>query len=224
MTQAIKDEALAQIQKEILLGFYDEATIAEIIQDLFYDVENFDSDWLNAEIRKQFTHHQKTSQQWQKPTDFDRLVSVFDQLNKEKIVSLHRAGYTRQDAEGDCREIIDELSNLGIQAKGYCYYHTQDAERVMEEEVLFIGFDSVNFNDEVALEIANRIIELLQENNFQTSWNNSVETRIKILNINWQKAYDGIDYNYNRVFSIIQKEHSPEKKEVSKKSFWKFWK
>ena len=89
--------------------------------------------------------------------------------------------------------------------------------------MLFIGFDSVDYNDEVASEIANRIVELLKENGFQTSWNESVETRIKIQNINWQKTYDGIDYNYDRVFSIIQKEHSPKKKTVPKNLFWKFW-
>lgn len=224
MKQAIKDEALEQIQKDVLFGFYDEYSISETIHDMFYDVDNFDSDWLNAEISKQFTQHKNANPLWQKPTDFDKLVAVFDQLNKEKIVSLHKAGYTRQDAEGDCREIIDELSSLGINAKGYCYYHTQDLERAIgEEEMLFIGFDSVDYNDEVATEIAQRILALLQENGFQTSWDGTVKTRIKVQNINWQKTYDGIDYNYDRIFSIIQKEHSPEKKEMTKKPFWKFW-
>jgi len=224
LTQALKDETLEQIQKEVLFGFDDEYTISEIINDLFYDVDDFDVDWLHTEISKQFAAHKKESLQWKKPTDFDRLVAVFDQLNKEKIVSLHKAGFTRQDAEGDCREIIDELSTLGITAKGYCYYHIQDLKRAIHEKVLFIGFDSVDYNDEIALKIANRIIELLHENNFQTSWNNSVETRIKITDINWQKAYDGIDYNYDRVFSIFQKEHTSTNKIVAKKTFWKFWK
>jgi hypothetical protein len=187
-------------------------------------VDDFDSDWLNAEISKQFTAHKKESLQWTKPTDFDKLVAVFDQLNKEKIVSLHKAGFTRQDAEGDCREIIDELSTIEINAKGYCYYHIQDLERAIgEEKMLFIGFDSVDYNDEIATEIGHRIVTLLQENGFQTSWNGTVDTRIKIQTINWQKAYNEIDYNYDRVFSIIQKEHSSEKKIASKKPFWKFW-
>ena len=223
MTQALKDEALEYVQREILFGFDDVTTILENIQDMFYDVEDFDAKWLHAVISEQFGLHQKVSQEWKQPTDFDRLRTVFDQLNKEKIVSLHKVGFTRQDAEHDCREIIDELAALGIKAKGYCYYHIQDLERAMDENILFIGYDSIDYNDEIAIDIAKRILVLLEENGFQTSWNGSVETRLKIEDINWQKAYDGIDYNYDHVFSIFTKEHTPTTKNNRKKPFWKFW-
>ena len=32
-------------------------------------------------------------------------IGALYELNKEKIVSLHRAAYTRQDGESDCSEI-----------------------------------------------------------------------------------------------------------------------
>lgn len=223
MTPALKDEALEYVQIEIQFGFDDVATISENILDMFYDVDDFDSKWLHRVISEQFAIHQKASLQWKQPTDFDRLRTVFDQLNKEKIVSLHKAGFTRTDAEHECREIIDELDGLGIKATGYCYYHIQDLERAMKEKILFIGYDSIDYNDEIAIAIANRIIVLLEENGFQTSWNGSVKTRIKIENIHWQKAYDGIDYNYDRVFSIITKEHNSTDTSNTKKPFWKFW-
>ncbi|WP_299890231.1 hypothetical protein [uncultured Lacinutrix sp.] len=224
MKQKVKTEAIEHLERDILFGFESKDDLFESISELFYNEDDFDNDWFKTEIEKRFSSHLKSSENWKKPTDFERLVKVFDQLNKEKIVSLHKAGHTRQDSEEDCREIIEELEAIGIKAKGYCYYHSQDLERAIEDNgMLFIGYDSNEQNDGIAFEIANRIIELLKENGFKTEWNGSLDTRIEIKSIVWKKAYDNTDYNYSRVFSIIEKYHTPTKKVEKKKPFWKFW-
>ena len=227
MRQEIKDEAIEQVEKDILFGFENADDLLESISEMFYDEDDFDEEWLKHEIDSRLKKHKADSLKWEKPTDFDRLVKAFDELNKNKIVSLHRAGYTKSDGESDCSEIIDELKELGINAKGYCYYHTQDLERAIgEEKMLFIGFDSYNRNDELAKEVAEKIISVLADNGFNTKWNGSIDTRIEILNINWKKTVDNIDYNYGRVFEIIEKHHKPENGAVSeknKKPFWKIW-
>ena len=92
--------------------------------------------------------------------------------------------------------------------------------------MLFIGFDSYNRDDELAKEVAEKIVSVLTDNGFKTKWNGSIGTRIEILNINWKKTVDNIDYNYGRVFEIIEKYHKPEKDNIedkSKKPFWKIW-
>ena len=194
---------------------------------MFYDEDDFDENWLKREIEIRLKKHQTESLNWEKPTDFERLVKTFDELIKEKIVSLHRAGYTRQDGESDCSEIIDELKAIGINAKGYCFYHTQDLERAIgEEKMLFIGFDSYNREDELAKEVAKKIVEVLKKNEFNVKWNGSLDTRIEILDINWKKAVDNVDYNYGRVFEIMEKYNKQNKMEAktnNKKPFWKFW-
>ncbi len=227
MRQEIKDEAIEQLEKDILFGFENADDLLESISEMFYDEDDFDEEWLKQEIDSRLKKHKADSLKWEKPTDFDRLVKAFDELNKNKIVSLHRAGYTKSDGESDCSEIIDELKELGINAKGYCYYHTQDLERAIgEEKMLFIGFDSYNRNDELAKEVAEKIISVLTDNGFSTKWNGSIDTRIEILNINWKKTVDNIDYNYGRVFEIIEKHHKPENNAVAEKNkrpFWKIW-
>ena len=225
MNQDIKIEALENLKRDIVFGFNSEEELFESIRELFYDYDDFDEDWLHSEISTRFEAHQNQSLTWQKPTDFERLVKVFDQLNKEKIVSLHKAGYTRQDAEGDCHDVIEDLKAMEIKAKGYCYYHAQDLERaIAEEAMLFIGYDSTEQNDEKAREVANTIISTLQNNGFETKWNGSLNSRIEIKNINWQKAYDEIDYNYSRVISVFEDNHiSIKEVAVKKKPFWKFW-
>ncbi len=166
MNQEIKDEAIEQLEKDILFGFENEDDLLESISEMFYDENDFDESWLKNEIEIRLKKHQAESLNWEKPTDFERLVKSFDELNKEKIVSLHRAGYTRQDGEDDCSEIIDELKALGITTKGYCYYHTQDLERAIgEEKMLFIGFDSYNREEKLAKEVAKRAVEIAIEEN-----------------------------------------------------------
>lgn len=223
MRHEIKIEAIKYLERDILFGFESKQELFESISELFYD-EDFDYNWFKTEIDKRFSSHLKDSVKWKNPTDFERLVNVFDQLNKEKIISLHKAGNTRQDSEGDCIEIIEELQAIGIKVKGYCYYHSQDLQRVLENNgILFIGYDSNERDDKIAFEIANRIIELLKQNRFRTAWNGSIETRIEVKNIDWKKAYDNVDYNYNRVFSIINEHNTPTKGDEIKKPFWKFW-
>ena len=231
MTKEIKTEALEMIKENVLFGFYSEKEIFTSISDAFYDAEDFDNDWLTKEISKQFVAHKNNSKSWNRQTIFTRLVSVFDQLNKEKIVSLHKAGYTRQDAQDDCREIVDELGAIGIIAKGYCYYHAQDLQRALGEDgMLYIGYDSIEPTDSAAEAVANRIVTLLRENGFTVSWNGFIDTRIEIKNITWQKVYDGVDYNYSRIFSIIEEHHAPKNNletttnNTTQKPFWKFWK
>ncbi len=227
MRQEIKDEAIEQLEKDVLFGFENGDDLLESISEMFYDESDFDEEWLKQEIDSRLKKHKADSLKWEKPTDFDRLVKSFDELNKNKIVSLHKAGYTRSDGEDDCSEIIAELKEIGINAKGYCYYHTQDLERAIgEEKMLFIGFDSYNRDDKLAKEIAEEIIAVLTENGFSTKWNGSIDTRIEILNINWKKTVDNIDYNYDRVFEIIEKYHTLEKsnnENRNKKPFWKIW-
>jgi len=225
MEQKIKDEAIEQLEKDIQFGFEGVDDLFENISELFYDEDDFDDEWLMTEIKERFAGHQADSVNWQKPTDFDRLLRSFDMLNAQKIVALHKAGYTRQDAEGDCAEIIDELRAMGISPIGYCYYHTQDLERAIgEEKMLLIGYDSVDGDDDMAIKIAQRIVEVLKQNGFKVKWDGSLETRIEIQDINWKKTADDIDYNYARVFEIMGKNSKQEElKTKKKKPFWKIW-
>lgn len=225
MRAEIKNEAIAQLEKIILFGFENEHLLLENIRELFYDENDFDETWLKHEIDYRLKKHKEDSLKWQKPTDFDRLVKSFDELNKKKIVSIHKAGYTKSDGENDCFEIITELNEIGICAKGFCYYHTQDLERAIgKEQMLFIGFDSFNGNDALAKEVAEEIISVLTKNGFTIKWNGSLDSRIEILNIHWKKAVDSIDYNYSRVFEIMQNLHKTETTKIeNKKPFWKFW-
>lgn len=219
MNQDIINEALEQIDKDVLMGFDTETEMFDGIQDMFYDEDDFDEDWLRRAIAEKYARHQQDSLTWQHPTDFEKLSAVFDALIGQKIVCLHKAGYTKQDGEGDCEAIIQTLQEQGIQALGYCYYHTQDLERAIDPDIrnLFLGFDSATRDEEKAISIAHTIVAGLAAQGFEVNWNGEVGRRIEIKNIRWQKIPDQQDWGAGRVLAMIM----PAKED--KKPFWKFW-
>jgi len=199
MEQSIKDEAIEQLDKDIIFGFDDKEDLLMGISDMFYNVDNFDKKWLKNEIKIRLKEHKLVSKKWEYPTDFDRLLKAFDSLNTKGIVALHKAGYTKQDAQDDGLDMIMRLKKKGIEAKGFCYYHTQDLERVISEDKnLFIGYDSYNHNDTLAKEIADEIAKTLKLNGLKVKWNGSIESRIEIVDMDWKKRVDGIDYNQKK--------------------------
>lgn len=219
MTQQIKEEALEQLVLDIKFGFENEAALFDSIRDMFYDEPDFDEVWLRQVISQKYQQRQQESLTWKRPTDFDKLAQSFDQLIMQGIVCLHNAGYTKQDGEGDCMETIEKLNELGIKATGYCYYHSQDLGRAVDEEIrnLYLGFDSPAQNDQEALQVAGKIVSALRENNFDVHWSGTVDQRIEIRNINWQKVPDNGNWGPERVINILTKSA------VVKKPFWKFW-
>ncbi|WP_111683819.1 DUF6891 domain-containing protein [Winogradskyella tangerina] len=227
MDDDIKSEVLERLELDVKFGFENKYELFENLIDMFYDVEDFDETWLKDEIESKIAEHINQSRNWERPTDFEKLRDAFDELNANGIVGLHKAGYTRQDGEDDCMEIIEELSSLGINAKGYCYYHTQDLERLIEgDNLLYLGFDSHNGEDESAVHVAEEIVEVLRQSEFNVKWNGSLNNRIEVSGIEWKKIIDGEDYNYDRVFRIVKKyfgTDKPSNKKKDSKPFWKFW-
>jgi hypothetical protein len=219
MTDDIKNEALEQLELDIKFGFENEDELFESIREMFYNEDDFDEDWLRKTISEKYNQHQKDSLTWTRPNDFDRLAKSFDQLINDKIVCLHKAGYTKQDGEGDCIETIEKLNRLGIKAIGFCYYHSQDLARTVDKEIrnLYLGFDSPTQDDNEALQVANKIVSTLKENSFEISWTGTVDQRIEIKNINWQKIPDNENWGSKRVVNILTKTNN------DKKPFWKFW-
>lgn len=60
--------------------------------------------------------------------NFSRLIKVFDELSHHSIITIHNAGYTKQDGFHEVRVAEEELDKLDIVPKGFCFYHQQDIE------------------------------------------------------------------------------------------------
>lgn len=217
MRQELKEEAEAQAILDIQSGFYDQQAVIDRITDMFYDEEDFDETWLKQTVSAHFLRHETESVNWPKPTDFNRLAHVFDLLIHQKIVCLHNAGYTRQDAIADCLDTIEQLREMGVTVSSYAYYHAQDVERAIGSGDLYIGFGSTIDDDAAAVAVGRKVSEALHQNQFETAWDGTPDTRILIKNMVWHKLYDGFEWSPERVIQML----APEKK--SKGLGWWKW-
>lgn len=191
-------------------------SLEDIISDALEAVDNegWEKEISEEWIRETFTHayekHEQKSKTWQRPTDTDKLHAAFDHLCRNRIVALHNAGYTQSDAIFDVQDVWQDLEDEGIKPIGYCYYHGQDLERVIETGELNIGFyGEKENNDKEAIIIGNKVVETLKAQGFEINWDGSASKRIAIDNFNWQNVFttdDEVDdkWGYDRVFRLME--------------------
>lgn len=189
MDKKLQEEITENVKNEVAFGFNTKDEIFDDILDMFYN-EKIDEDWLKKMIDEKYDIHVEESKSWKRPTDFEKLSDAFAELNDENIITLHKAGYTKQDGYGDVAEVAAILKEDGVEPIGYCFYHTQDLERAIDPEIanLFLCFDSFDQDDKKAVEIGKMIIDKLNKAGLKTSWNGTVDERIKIENISWLKT------------------------------------
>ena len=202
MTDTLQTDILQQINTLIKSGFYEKDEVFNSVEEYLYEIP-YDKEWTKSKIENIYSARVKEQENWQKETDFDKITQAFDKLNSTGIISLHNAGVTRQDGEGDCEEIYEDLKLKGITAKGFCYYHWQDIERVVDDGNLFIGFGDFKKNDKDALEIGNQIALTLESFGLKLEWDKTINTRIKITNLKWQKRLGNENYSNDRAIKKL---------------------
>lgn len=181
----------------------------EAVEDEGWESE-ISEDWIKEVFGKEYAKHAEQSKNWQHPTDTEKLHTVFDNLCKEKILALHNAGYTQSDAIYDVQDTWQDLEDEGIKPIGYCYYHGQDLERVIESGTLCIGFyGEKEKNDKEAIIIGHKIVDQLKKQGFTVNWDGSASKRIEILDFNWQNVFTSDEevnekWGYDRVFELMR--------------------
>jgi len=202
---SLKTEIADEIKAFIKSGFFDKEETFENIHDMFYN-ETLDKAWVKQEIKKQYEQQLAEQATWQKETDFDRIAWVFDKLNSSGIIALHNAGYTRQDGEGDTEQIHEDLKAKGIKTRGYCFYHTQDMERAIKGDNLFLAFGDFEGNGKLGEDIGREIVAALHEKGFKTDWNGSIEKRIEVVGLKWQKRFGNDNCSNERAIKLLNRQ------------------
>lgn len=180
----------------------------ELVEDEALESE-ISEDWIRKSIQRECEKHESESKTWQHPTDTERLHQVFDSLCKENIVALHDAGYTKQDAIYDVQDIWQDIEDGGGKPIGYCYYHGQDLERVIQDSVLYLGFyGEKENNDKEAIIIGHKIVKALTQAGFTVNWNGTASKRIEVVDFNWQNIFvsdEEVDrlWGYDRVVHLM---------------------
>ena len=182
-----------------------EATLEEVEDNEFED--EISEEWVNSKIEDEYEKLKAESRNWKSPTDTEKLVKAFDELCRENIIALHKAGYTTSDGESDVVEVETELRKSGVVSDGYCFYHEQDLARAIlpEDSSLTIAFNKLNnSNAEVTIQIGKRVVKKLKEHDFDTIWNETATRKIEIPNFKWEKIYNESDEDISDSRKVIE--------------------
>ena len=191
MDKELIDEINYEIQLLIKIGFYSDDEILEIIDDEFIE-ENISKDL----ISKLLLENKENSVELKEDSDdFIRLRNAFIDLTKENIISIHNAGYDIEEGIQDSFELFTHLRNNKYGPIGFCFYTFEDIENVVEDNVLNIAFGDFEYDEKKGLEIAKKIVTVLESYDFDIDWNESVDELILIQDFDWKKHFDGKEYS-----------------------------
>lgn len=191
MDKELIDEINYEIQLLIKIGFYSDDEILEIIDDEFIE-EDISKDLISNLLLENKENLEELKED---SDDFIKLSKAFDDLTKEKIISIHNAGYDIEEGIQDSFELFTHLKNNKYEPIGFCFYTFEDIENAIEENALNIAFGDFEYDEEKGLEIAKKIVKTLKDYGFEINWAESVDEIIEIENFNWKKKYDGKDYS-----------------------------
>ena len=191
MDKELIDEINYEIQVLIKIGFYSDDEILEIIDDEFME-EDISKDLISNLLLE---NNENLEELKEDSDDFIKLSKAFDDLTKEKIISIHNAGYDIEEGIQDSFELFTHLKNNKYEPIGFCFYTFEDIENAIEENALNIAFGDFEYDEEKGLKIAKKIVKVLKDYGFEINWGESVDEIIEIENFNWKKKYDGKDYS-----------------------------
>ena len=132
-------------------------------------------------------------------------MNAFDELAENQIITLHRAGYTDEDAQEEIAEAMEALSQAGIRPKGYVYYHTGQLEKALDEEKprLDLSFGAVTKAKGQIIEVGNLITATLNRYGLSAKWSGVPGDDIRIKDIDWRKEPDDEDWSLDRTVEIM---------------------
>lgn len=180
MNQELKEELDFTTEMLVKSGFFNQEEILEILEEQFIE-ENIDVNELDINI----TNSSDDS------TNFNSLEEAFLNLTKKDIVAIHNCGYDIKEGVNDAFEVFIHLRNNKLNPKGFCFYTFEDIEEAIVEGKLKITFGDFEEDENKCLEIGNIVFdELSSFDNFDVSWDGTVNNQIEIKDFNWDKKHD----------------------------------
>jgi hypothetical protein len=176
---------LNEIKTRVWAGFDDEDDINGMIDDHLSEEDgDIDEALVRAAVAPEFAQKFAAEKTWPAETDCDRLANAFETLNASGIIALHNAGVTQSDGLSDVGEELHQRGRASV--KGYCFYHWQDVERVVEGLGLFLAFGDLDDDKVKKADIGKTIKQVLEDHALKVEWNGSTDTRLCIPVLDWK--------------------------------------
>jgi hypothetical protein len=180
----LEEEITPFVRTRVALGKQPCATIVEEAVDHLLGLAEADAveaaAWRVAEA--EFAAHVAAQRTWDVITDNDRLTLAFSALDAAGIVA--RESFTCCQTCGNS-EIGGEAAPG---ARGYVFYHQQDAEGAVEGGLLHLAYGSFCATEDAR--VGAEIAQALTRQGLTVQWNGDVAERIRVP-IRWQRRRTG---------------------------------
>ncbi|MCR9231503.1 MAG: hypothetical protein NXI29_10875 [bacterium] len=184
----LSQEAQNQIDWMVRSGFYDYSDLFRTLCLEVFPDEEMDIKLVKQACDQRIQSWQREQKNWPAVTDCDRLDKAFEKLEEQGIISIQFAGNTQSDGY----EIFEDTLHIHdhpASVIGYCFFHKQDLERVMDGKDLILSFGPVNPEDEKSRgpEIGKIIQQELEQAGLKVKWDGTFNERIRVTDMVWQK-------------------------------------
>jgi hypothetical protein len=178
---------LDRTRYEVWSGFYSRDELFESLDEALDDEEigELERRRYVAFLESELALKAAAEKDWPKVTDCDRLDQAFAALMTRGIIALQNAGYTMSDGASDVAEALAEAGREKF--FGYCYFHFQDLERVVDGHPLLLAFGDIDAADVRKLEAGRVVEDTMKQAGFDVQWNQDTETRIELHGLKWQR-------------------------------------
>ena len=164
-------------------GWYTPEQVNLMLHDVIEDSD--DEQALREFIRAEFEMRDSDEETWPNETDCDRLDRAFAAISSQGIVALQNAGYTTSDGHEEVGDVLAPHPRGTF--KGYCFYHGQDLERVVNTGQLYVAFGDLQDTQEGKLAIGRLVRDAVRGEGLACDWNDDVDKRILITGIDWKR-------------------------------------
>lgn len=174
-----------EIKRLLRSGFY----TLEDAQNTACEIIEFTGPDIQASIlaQKAYSEIHFEQEQWNGPTDCDRLLQALEDLRAQGVVCCENFSCCGTCGSSEIWEFIEISQNLGKNVSGYVFYHQQDTDRAVEGEGLYFNYGAVDGPSE---NTAHQLMKALQKSGLSPSWNGSSSTRV-FVPLNWKRKMMG---------------------------------
>ncbi|GAA2630188.1 DUF6891 domain-containing protein [Paractinoplanes durhamensis] len=177
----LRPEATDYLRAEVARGRASCASIVtgtvEYLDDRAEPADLFDLAW--ELVPAEFAAHLEAQATWPERTDSDRLTAAFRALDESRIVAREDFACCQNCG---VTAIRDEVL-AGSRARGYVFYHEQDAERAVLGGGLWLAFGP-------SAQIGEEIVAALRAEGLHVEWDGSPQQRIDV-RLRWARRRHG---------------------------------
>lgn len=184
----LPDEVIQQISTFVRAGFESRGRIVEILCEETYEPGELDRSEVEFQVNAAFTSLKSERRRWPEVTDCDKLDLAFAALLKRGVMALQNAGYTQSDGYHDVLEAVDGQPDKTLFV-GYCFYHGQDLERVVQGGGLHLAFGPIDPRTEQTegVRVGQIVVSELAAQGFEVEWPGTFDKRIFVPRFDWKR-------------------------------------